>query len=66
MANTQKTEHPVSLFDRVVATGWIAEDIAEFTGLDFVTVEHFFETKSGNSTTLKMLERFLKQRAMFA
>lgn len=66
MANTKKTERPVSLFDRVVETGWIAEDIAEFTGLDVVTVEHFLETKSGNSTTLKMLELFLKKRAMFA
>ena len=66
MAKKKVTEQPVSLRNRVIAVGWIAEDIAEATDLYVSTVEHFLKSGTANHDTQAALERFVKQRAMFA
>ena len=64
MATKQVTKQ-VTLLNRVIAVGWIAEDIAEATGLDIKTVERFLISGTANHDTQTTLERFVDQRAMF-
>lgn len=70
MAKTNATEHLLALHSRVLkymrAQQWTEEDVAEYMNTDLRTVCSFVLKGTASETTVKMFERFLRRRAMFA
>ena len=70
MAKTKATEHLLALHSQVLkymrAQQWTEEDVAEYMNTDLRTVCSFVLQGTAGVTTVKMFERFLRRRAMFA
>lgn len=70
MATKKATEHLLVLHPQVLkyirAQQWTEEDIAEYMNTDLRTVCSFVLKGTASETTVKMFERFLRRRAMFA
>lgn len=70
MAKKQATDRLVLLHSQVLkymrAQRWIEEDVSEYMHTDLRTVHQFVLQGTASETTVKMFERFLRRRAMFA